>query len=441
MSESDCSSAAEERHARQARMQQNGAAALPAAAAAAASSSSSSSTPPSINPPHPMGYTSDLLLKHDMRAATLPMMKSMSELMRDCVTLQQNVNGTPVCYKQQQDMLNPRALASMGGGAAAASSSSSSSTPVVNQRKRRAAHAADGSSEPSTSFIQQALDRALAAQAEGNTYSHTWLSVEWEARFAKLEVPEFYNHSSLNRQAQQSNMKSLLEREQLFLPEQTAELESDLLQEAGTFVNKNTGKTVIFPECRNGPLCVSMHVRHFVRNQKKGVQLTSVLFAHEYDNLLNGSNVLLVSRPCVMCCRFMVTDCLCFDRSLRMNGMEAKEGDTVLPVMRKVESMLQFYQNPCDRSGGYRSIHMLRSNNSPDDPIIQPICTPGRSVLRMTESTVWFDASTKRPRMIIDQSAIIWKSNDIAPPSVGQNLLSFCSGASAQSKVKASSTH
>ena len=68
---------------------------------------------------------------------------------------------------------------------------------------------------------------------------------------------------------------------------------------------------------------------------------------------------------------------------------------------------------------------MLTNTASPDDPILEPICMPGRSVVYCAESSVMMQRGTRTPRLMIDQSAIVWKPALMPQPKVGQQLLNF----------------
>ena len=109
---------------------------------------------------------------------------------------------------------------------------------------------------------------------------------------------------------------------------------------------------------------------------------------------------------------------------------DAAVGESVLPLQRQGNEIKQFYQNLCDQPGGYHKVHMLLSNHTPDDPVLEPMCMPGRSLIFCAQSDVMVHKEPKRPRIIVNQSAIIWQGAVAPKPSVGQNLLSFCGGAS-----------
>ncbi len=87
-------------------------------------------------------------------------------------------------------------------------------------------------------------------------------------------------------------------------------------------------------------------------------------------------------------------------------------------------------QNIVDAPGGYSRIHMLLSNHTPDDPVLEPICMPGCSVIFCKQNDALLNKETQQPRIVVDQSAITWTAPAPPQPSIGQNLFSFCGGAS-----------
>ena len=99
--------------------------------------------------------------------------------------------------------------------------------------------------------------------------------------------------------------------------------------------------------------CVGMTQR--VRNQERPFILTMVMFEHEYRNLVEFGIAVAASRPCVMCSRYNLTLWVIYDRSVRMCG-DARQGDSVLPVQRKVAAPMQYYHNLCEQAGGYYEV-------------------------------------------------------------------------------------
>ena len=282
--------------------------------------------------------------------------------------------------------------------------------------------------------LAQVLEMARATQDGAGSSGH-WVQSEWDARLARIDLPEFYDTNGLGApKLTHEQYLRLLQRQQVHLPVQKADLESNLLGEAGSWTHGPTGRTIPFPPCCRGEQCCGMTQR--IRNQPRPFILTMVMFEHEYHHLMSNGVPPKASRPCVMCVRYGLADQVVMVRNLLMSG-EAQPGHTVLPTDRRIAASLQFYVNLCDQPGGYRKIYMLMSNQSPDDLILEPICMPGRSVLHCIESPLMFSEVTGQKRLMVDQSALIWVPKADPCPSVGQNLLDFCQGASEHSKVTA----
>lgn len=419
MNSSECSSAEDDRRQRVAQAAaQSHKKARPARKRDASASSS-------FIPSAPLSDHSDLVGSHTLAESDIPSMKSIPQLLIDHQHLQQNIDGSPICLAQ---MMSIQSSQSRPAAAAASASSSSASSSGVGKRKGAPAVSASSSSSTfSEDDLASALRTAILSK-QPDTQGH-WVRDEFDRRLNVLPIPEFYDQSGLNNTPSQEQLTTQLMRQQYFLKVQTAQLESELLAEAGTFVSKTTGKEYTFPPCSQGNNCVGMTQR--MRLQTTGFILTMVMFDHEYEYFINTGESPRASRPCVACSRAYITSCTVFDRAVRMCG-EGQVGDSVLAVQRASNGPVvkQFYQNLKDQERGYHGIHMIASNSNPDDPILEPICLPGRSVLFCTFSAVLFNKQSGRPRIVVDQNAIIWKAQKAPLPQIGQNLMAFCGGAS-----------
>jgi hypothetical protein len=353
----------------------------------------------------------------------IPKMRSLPQLLIDHQHLQQNIDGTPICLKQMQDLHRGASSRSRGQGGAGEDSAAAAAAAAPASSSASSRISAVGSSPEDD--LAAALRAAMLSKQPGS--SAHWVRDEFESRLCALSIPEFYDQCSLGSPSTQEQLDAQLRRRQYLLKVQTAHLESQLLAEAGTYVSTKTGREFTFPPCSQGAACVGMTQR--MRMQDRPFILTMVMFDFEYEYFINTGEPPKASRPCVACSRHYIASCTVFDRAVRMCG-EGQDGDTVLAVQRSGTQPRQFYQNLRDQPGGYHSIHMLVSTNNRDDPIIEPICLPGRSVLFCVPSRVLINKETGRPRMVVDQTAIVWNAPRAPQISIGQNLLSFCGGAS-----------
>ena len=432
MSASECSSAEDERRLRAQNASASGASKKhrPAAAAAAAAVRSGQSRAAFV-PDAPASNHDDLVLMHQIPIGEIPRLRDLSQLIVDCKSLGQNIDGTPICELQRANIEAGQTRTSAhkrkgspvaaAAAAAAAASSSSPSSPSVDGL---AVKLEDASLQCEDDLTQALHAAVLAGQPDLRGH---WVADEFHRLLAQLPLPEFYDPAGLCAPVSQDHLQTQLQRQQYFLPVQKASLETQLLAESGVFVSKKSGKEFYFPPCRNGEKCVGM--THRLRLQSRPFVFMMIMFEHEYEYFCKTGRPPKASRPCVQCTRHHMTAMVVFDRSVRMCG-EAQADDSVLPLQRSAADIRQFYQNLCNQPGGYHRIHMLLSNHSPDDPVLEPICMPGRSVIFCRDSTVLFNKETNRPRLVVDQSAIVWTAPAAPQPHIGHNLLSFYGGAS-----------
>ena len=383
-------------------------------------SSSGHADPKAFVPSAPVGLSdnSKLLKKHMLPRHVIPSLKSLPQLLIDHQSLRTNIDGTPVCeqqFKALQAGSSPTRASNYKKQCASSSSSSSSSSKPIT------------ASTECEDDLARALHMATRAKLP-DTRGH-WVRTEFETRLHKMATPEFYDVNGISGVTPtQEQLDLMLQRQQYYLPIQPAQLESSLMAESGSFVSQKSNMQYDFPPCMQGDQCVGMTQQ--LRMQAHPCVFTMVMFEKEYEYFVRTGIPPRVSRPCVMCARSYITSCTVYDRAVRMCGDGLEEGDSVLSVQRTGGVIRQWYQNLRNQEGGYHSIHMLVSNNQPGDPITEPICTPGRCVLICKNSPVLMHTQTNKPRIIIDQSAIVWKGESAPVPSVGENLLSFCGGAS-----------
>ena len=359
----------------------------------------------------------------------IPRLRDLSQLLQDCQSLGQNIDGTPICNLQRANIEAGQVKSSGAqkrkASAMTAASSSAAASAADSSVVDGIAVKLEGASIQCEDDLTQALHAAVLS-SQPDLRGH-WVADEFNRLLEQLPVPEFYSSTGLCAQVSQDQLQAQLSQQHCFLPIQKAALENQLLAESGVFVSKRTGKEFFFPACRNGDKCVGM--THRLRLQSRPFVFMMVMFEHEYEYFCKTGKPPKVSRPCVQCTRHHMTAMVVFDRSVRMCG-EAQVGDSVLPLQRSVTEIRQFYQNLCNQPGGYHRIHMLLSNHSPDDPVLEPMCMPGRSVIFCHDSTVLFNKETNKPRIVVDQSAIVWTAPVSPQPQIGQNLLSFYGGAS-----------
>lgn len=476
-SPSDISSAEEERRHRASQHQQPAQLAssdvLPRTAKKRATASSSIAAaadgPAAYTPIRPSRLDSDLHNHVSFAMSDIPDMKEIPELLQDCKHLRQNLDGTPICEKQLEALQSGQSSQHRGIKREAPEEEQQPSFSLAPHSESAAAAASSSATvvkKENTSLLNpqseddlsNALRAALVAQTV-DTKGH-WVTDEFVKCLNRLPVPEFYDTtaSGLAGQPTQEQLFEQLKRDQLHLPIQTSELEDELLQEAGTFVATKeirlrftSGRSITipatreitFPPCRNGAKCAGMQPQYRLRQQRRNIIFTMTTFEDEYLDLLQTGRLPRKSRPCVQCSRIHQTQCVAFLRGDAMcepeirvkqeNESSSRSSiavDSALRLSLKGNEFRQWYANRCDQPGGYHKAHMLMNNSNPKDPLLEPLALPGRSLVVCAESSVWKEKTTGAPRLIADQSAIVWKAPKTPVPNLGENLLSFCGGAS-----------
>lgn len=422
--ESDCSSAEEERRNRQQHV-----APTSAASAEPASGKKQKNNQGLASPPPPLSCI-NLVQMQEMPYHMIPKMKSLSQLLEDALHLTVNpFDGSPLCQDAKDKIVSgqsgKRKEPSPDAPALVAAAAAAAAAMMFDANPRALA-------SPGTEDLTKALAAARIAQ-QPDLGGH-WVKTEFEKRLAALPRPEFFDPDNPVSAISQEQVEDELRRGRKVLPLQSVELESHLLAEAGTFVHKTnaTKKELFFPPCCNGAKCRGMTSR--LRGQTRGCIFTMLLFDREYSYLINTGRPppAEVQRPCVLCCRHDITEAVIFARQIRMQGEATRPGvqSSVLPLKQFGAEIVQFYRNRMDCEGGYDRKHMLVTNHDPDDPILEPICMPGRSEIFCVESEVLVHKGENGlPRIVIDQKKLLWKAPPKPVPAIGQNLLNFCGGA------------
>lgn len=122
-----------------------------------------------------------------------------------------------------------------------------------------------------------------------------------------LSVPKFYvvddRHHSLN----QEEIHRQLSENKLQLFCLTADFESKLLAQAAPHKLKDFhGEMRQFPVCRYKDKCVGSVIK--IPGLTERIQLTALMFPHEYDQFLKTGVSPAQNRPCILCCRYILVD-------------------------------------------------------------------------------------------------------------------------------------
>jgi hypothetical protein len=207
--------------------------------------------------------------------------------------------------------------------------------------------------------------------------------------------------------------------------------ESVLLGESGSFIYD--GKMVTYPPCVHGIKCKGMDKNYRYRNQERDVIWMSYLYPTEYSSLnINGfysGNV----RPCLLCLRDMALETeiahRLIDRKSSINGSKVNnesednkeeeeeedndEGGDYIEDF--VSPPCQIFYNLIDQVNGYHKDYVIVSE--PGRPLICPIARPNLSLL------VAYNGEGNR--LMVNQSAIMWKSPILSSPQAGENIQGF----------------
>jgi hypothetical protein len=342
--------------------------------------------------------------------ANIPRMYNMAELMMNHEQLRVNLDGSPVCVRYlQPSPASPVAAAA----AAAAASASPISTPPQQQEH-----------QPIDDV--EAAFQAVMRVPRIDPQAH-WTLLEFEQRLSKLERAELYLADGLQAApATQEQLNQSLRRRLISTEIMRAHLDSQLLAECGTYTLSH-GRSITFPPCVEEAQCVCMDKSYF-RRQPRGFIMTAAMFHPELVRLLADNVAPKTKRPCIACMRHRYTLAVTMDRQIRAQG-DSRQGDSVMKMRRTGHEIQQWWRNLKDQDGGYHAQHVIDLTDKPEDPVLDPVCLPGRSHLICKEDPTFTHAETKQPRLVVDQSVVIWKKPTIPVPEVGQSLLNFCLGA------------
>lgn len=356
----------------------------------------------------------------------IPKMKTLSQLLEDAPHLALSpFNGTPICQEAKDKIVSgqagskrkePSPEAPVGSPASAAAAAM-----MFNETPRAAM------SSPVEDLTRALTAARIAMQPD---ISGHWVKAEFERCLAALPRAEFFDPDNPHASTSQEKIEAELRIGRKVLPLQSVILESHLLAEAGTFVHKISKKELFFPPCCKGAMCRGMISE--LRGQRRPFVMMMILFDREYRYLVDSGRgpPHSVKRPCLLCYRHDFTAAVIFSRQIKMQGeTRAGVGTSVLPLQHASGEIVQFYRNLVDCEGGYDRKHVLVANHDPDDPILEPICMPGKSEIFCVESELFVHKDNDLPRIVIDQSKLLWKAPPKPIPTIGQNLLNFCGGA------------
>ncbi len=236
-------------------------------------------------------------------------------------------------------------------------------------------------------------------------------------RFKELVVPKQFLESDLRGELTDEQHRRNLETGQVQIEVNTADLESSLLVQAGSFTHEN-GTAYNYPECRQGHQCVGSQFT--IPGLTEPIRLMSMMYQDEYDTFIATQVSPKNPRPCVLCCRSIATAWVQFSRWLKMND---KPGLLTPHPTNAHEMMLtktvQLNSNAINCPNGYRDEVVMKA--MPNEPILQSIVC-----LRLSDLTA---SKQSNNQWKIHQDALLWKPKPLPRPRVGENFMSFCAGA------------
>jgi hypothetical protein len=326
--------------------------------------------------------------------------------------------------------------------------SDSDNRPVCSESNRyiqqftASAAALEDASVPSSSLVTQVIDRARREHVKA-CKAKPEESVIFQNILAKLWRPMFYigmSDSSLHHIAGESDeqnstrMITHVRKRELSLPLMRASLESLLLSEAGRFrIDHLCPDLYDFPACVNGEECVGMKVdfdgaeesMRVANSRTKGVIFTSLMYPDEWESFVHQKTPPLCIRPCIACCRYILTVAVLTFRSVNSSekaaaaaasvsaSASASASDSIPNVITNAEpGLFQLYRNLVDAPDGYSKEFTLLPKNT-DRILVSPIVMLSRGSLRMR-----YDSHTGR--RYLDQNRIIWQPPAVTRPKIGQ---------------------
>lgn len=248
-----------------------------------------------------------------------------------------------------------------------------------------------------------------------------WQVVSFNEMLQSLPRPK-YNFRSLDRQFDATHQQLIdsLRQGKVELPLLTAEFESELLAESGTFRHRK-GAVVSYPACRRGNECVcmtmgipGMELTENKTNNTGRFICTAFMYPEEYRNLIYKGVVPRGDRECILCCRYLLSRWITFLRGMDMAGESGTEANFQFQI--DPSHVYQLYYNLCDRPMGYYRHCMLIPR--PEETLISPICMLNLSLLKVQRDPV-------TGRRIINQSLLIYQQPVEAVPQLGERMNFF----------------
>lgn len=139
------------------------------------------------------------------------------------------------------------------------------------------------------------------------------------------------------------------------------------------------------------------------------------MFPPEYEIFLKTGATPVGTRPCILCCRYLLVDYVLMCRELLMLG---RQGNIVpcedQPWTMKETQIMQIYYNSMDVINGYYNQYCIIPNAR--EPLIQPLVQLNRLSLKGYKF---------KNRWMIDQSAIVWKAPSAPVPLLGESVQRF----------------
>lgn len=270
-----------------------------------------------------------------------------------------------------------------------------------------------------TAIRAESSDSATAAMVASSQVD-PWQSREWHRARSELHIPEFFVKSSPNTQLSQADINDLLRRKQHKMCIQSSDLESSLLVESGSWIANGEKHKRTYPACSKGAACVGMQSAYWIRNQRKGIIWTAMMYDYEWNDFESSGVYNGEPRMCVMDHRKLLPALVAKQRLMNMKGVK-QENDVTLSDTTQGDSIRirQAYYNLIDCAGGYHKQYIFLAE--PGEAMLEPI-------VRLNSSTM---VATRFPsgQMYADQSQMVygdWSAvASAAGPIAGENMANF----------------
>lgn len=251
--------------------------------------------------------------------------------------------------------------------------------------------------------------------------ANTWQLDVFKDKLRRLPIPQLIFHDPNSSDEElfsmfkmpQEDLVKMLRSEALRLPIASAQLESDLLRESGTWSHLVTKRIYNFPPCMWGPECMTYSkLVGKIQGLDKPMILTQFMFEEEYTAFIQGGRSgNIPPRPCVLCCRDSLADWIVYLRAEKLKGTTSSS----IRFQNPEKEIHQFYRNQQNCENGYDSNFMLPVKIG--EPIIESIVTLNSSLLRCD--------TLINGRRRIDQSALLWKHAKLPEPKSGETMKNF----------------